>query len=264
MATKKHNFTVFDNMTTSYNYSIYHDFIESYLPTGFLDINEQDPLMQSLGKMMAENDQMLIIMDLTEIKIVYTSIRSMEMLGIDAATNTPLEMLNRVHPDDLERFGMGRSKLLNIDKDLLLSHKGSALLSTNIRMQKPDKSYADHLFQIYMFYSPTPHKAVYAVQVNTNIDYCPLKNDNFHYYVGNDISLFRFPDEELLSHGHDLTAREFEILKLVATGLTSSEIAKKLFLSLHTVNTHRRNILEKYKKNHISDVIFDFMQQGLL
>lgn len=37
-----------------------------------------------------------------------------------------------------------------------------------------------------------------------------------------------------------------------------------LFLSLHTVNTHRRNILEKYKKTHISDVIFELMAQGLL
>ena len=153
---------------------------------------------------------------------------------------------------------------MNIDKDLLLSHKGSALLSTNIRMQKPDQSYANHLFQCYMFYSPTPHKAVYYIQVNTNIDAYPIKKDSFHYYVGNDISLFRFPDEELLSYGHHLTTREFEILKLVATGLTSSEVAENLFLSVHTVNTHRRNILGKYKKKHISDVVFELMAQGLL
>ena len=264
MSKKNHKPLVFDNLTTSYSYSIYHDFIESYLPSGFLNINEEDPLMQKLGELMTENNQMLIIMDLTKIEIIYTSKQSMEMLGVDPATNTPLEMLNRVHPDDLERFGMGRSKLLDLDKDLLLAHKGSALLSTNIRMQKPDQSYADHLFQCYMFFSPTPHEAVYYMQVNTNIDAYPIKKDSFHYYVGNDISLFRFPDEELLSYGHHLTAREFEILKLVATGLTSSEVAENLFLSLHTVNTHRRNILEKYKKNHISDVIFELMSQGLL
>lgn len=91
-----------------------------------------------------------------------------------------------------------------------------------------------------------------------------MKKDSFHYYVGNDISLFKFPDENLLLHGHLLTAREFEVLKQVASGLTSSEVAKNLFLSLHTVNTHRRNILEKYKKAHISDVIFELMSQGLL
>ncbi|HEY9114521.1 MAG TPA: response regulator transcription factor [Bacteroidales bacterium] len=42
-----------------------------------------------------------------------------------------------------------------------------------------------------------------------------------------------------------LTEREKNILRLVALGLTSIEIAEKLFLSIHTVNTHRKNILKK-------------------
>jgi len=264
MSKKNNKFTALSTLTSPYNYSIFHDFIESYLPSGFLNINEEDPVMKALEKVMTENDQMLIVMDLTEVKMLYTSKQSIKMLGVDPDNNTPLEMLNRVHPDDLERFGMGRAKLMNLDKDLLLSHKGSALLSTNIRMRKPDQSYVNHLFQCYMFYSPFPHKSVYYVQVNTNIDCYPIKKGSFHYYVGNDISLFRFPDAELLNYGHDLTSREFEILKLVAQGLTSSEIARNLFLSLNTVNTHRRNILEKYKKPHISDVVFDLMSQGLL
>lgn len=264
MSKKNNKFSALSTVISPYNYSIYHDFIESYLPSGFLNINEEDPLMKALGKVMTENDQMLIIMDLTKVTMLYTSMQSMKMLGVDPDNNTPLEMLNRVHPDDLERFGMGRAKLMNLDKDLLLSHKGSALLSTSIRMRKPDQSYANHLFQCYLFYSPLPHKSVYYLQVNTNIDCYQIKKGTFHYYVGNDISLFRFPDEELLNYGHHLTAREFEILKLVAKGLASSEIAKKLFLSLNTVNTHRRNILEKYKKGNISDVIFELMSQGIL
>ncbi|MFL0683611.1 MAG: LuxR C-terminal-related transcriptional regulator [Algoriphagus aquaeductus] len=42
-----------------------------------------------------------------------------------------------------------------------------------------------------------------------------------------------------------LTKREREILLLIIQGLTSQEIANKLFLSLLTVNTHRRNLLSK-------------------
>lgn len=42
-----------------------------------------------------------------------------------------------------------------------------------------------------------------------------------------------------------LSKREKEIAYLVAQGLTSTEIAEKLFLSLLTVNTHRRNMLGK-------------------
>jgi DNA-binding NarL/FixJ family response regulator len=43
----------------------------------------------------------------------------------------------------------------------------------------------------------------------------------------------------------DLTPREREVLALVAEGLTNSGIARRLFLSLNTVETHVRNVLIK-------------------
>ena len=50
------------------------------------------------------------------------------------------------------------------------------------------------------------------------------------------------------SHAEDkelLSSREKEIIALVAKGLTNQEIADTLFLSIHTVMTHRRNIARK-------------------
>jgi DNA-binding NarL/FixJ family response regulator len=43
-----------------------------------------------------------------------------------------------------------------------------------------------------------------------------------------------------------LTRREKEILELLAEGLTSHEIANRLFLSAYTVDTHRKNMLQKF------------------
>lgn len=43
----------------------------------------------------------------------------------------------------------------------------------------------------------------------------------------------------------NLSQREKEIISLVVKGLTNQEIADKLFLSIHTVITHRRNIARK-------------------
>lgn len=247
-----------------YSYSIYHDFIESYLPTGFLNINAEDPIMIKLEDLMAKNDQMLIVMDLTKTKILYTSKRSIDMVGIEPEKNDTLKMMSRVHPDDLHRFGLGRAKLLNLDKDLFIANKGAALLSTDIRMLKPNNENANLLFQCYMFFSEIPHRTVYYIQVNTNIDWFKMHKDAFHYYVGDDVSLFKFPNEKLLNLGHNLTTREFEIVKKISKGLSSKQIAEKLFLSIHTVNTHRRNILQKSKKEHISEYIYELLSQGLI
>lgn len=52
-----------------------------------------------------------------------------------------------------------------------------------------------------------------------------------------------------------LSEREKEVLKLIANGFTSKEISQTLFLSFHTVTTHRKNICKKLKVNKVSDVV---------
>jgi DNA-binding CsgD family transcriptional regulator len=44
---------------------------------------------------------------------------------------------------------------------------------------------------------------------------------------------------------YELTRRETDVLKLVATGLANKEVADKLSISIHTVISHRKNISEK-------------------
>ena len=51
---------------------------------------------------------------------------------------------------------------------------------------------------------------------------------------------------------YNLSEREIEIIRLVVNGMTSAEIAKKLFLSEHTIKTHRKNIFRKTGLNCVS------------
>lgn len=53
------------------------------------------------------------------------------------------------------------------------------------------------------------------------------------------------PEFDETKEGVSLSFREQEVLKLVKDGLPSKEIAERLFISVHTVNTHRQRILEK-------------------
>lgn len=50
----------------------------------------------------------------------------------------------------------------------------------------------------------------------------------------------------------DLTEREIDVLKEVALGKTNKEIAEELFISFHTVISHRKNITEKLGIKSIS------------
>lgn len=51
---------------------------------------------------------------------------------------------------------------------------------------------------------------------------------------------------------HDLSDRELDVLKLVAKGFSSKDIADKLFISIHTVISHRKNITDKLGIKSIS------------
>jgi two-component system, NarL family, nitrate/nitrite response regulator NarL len=61
-----------------------------------------------------------------------------------------------------------------------------------------------------------------------------------------------------------LTRREKEILKMIAEGLTTNEIAKKIFVSPYTVDTHRKNLLSKFEVSNTALLIKIAGQFGLL
>lgn len=66
----------------------------------------------------------------------------------------------------------------------------------------------------------------------------------YRYQIGDRIFTYHSAHPEL-QETDILTSRELEILKLIAEGASSKEIAASLFLSVNTVDNHRRNMLKK-------------------
>jgi len=251
-------------MVNHYSYSIFFDFIESYLPKGFLNINAADPIMHKLDLLMEENDQFITVANLAEIKFLYASEGIRKMIGVEPAQLNPSHFVEFVHPEDLTRLGLLRAQTFVVEKEVLETKKGSALISFTIRLRNTAGVYFNCLCQAYFFYSPIPPSGVYLIQVISNVDHIEKRKRGFHHYKGKDLSYFRFPDQALLNIGPDFSSRELEILKLIESGMSSKQIADKLFLSVHTVNTHRRNILDQCGKDNISNLIYELNEQGLL
>ncbi len=61
-----------------------------------------------------------------------------------------------------------------------------------------------------------------------------------------------------------LTPRETEVLELIHRGMYSKEISEQLCISIHTVNRHRQNILEKMQVDNVHEAIRSARRWGLL
>lgn len=61
-----------------------------------------------------------------------------------------------------------------------------------------------------------------------------------------------------------LTRREKEILQLLSEGLTSNDIASRLFLSNYTVDTHRKNMLQKFNVHNTQSLMNIVKELGII
>ena len=66
------------------------------------------------------------------------------------------------------------------------------------------------------------------------------------------------------STSSELTDRESEILKLIADGISVSDISNQLFVSIKTINTHKQHILEKLNLKTTTDIIKYALKKGII
>jgi len=63
---------------------------------------------------------------------------------------------------------------------------------------------------------------------------------------------------------YSLTQRETEILRLIANEYTTSQIAEQLFISINTVETHRKNLIRKLSVKNLAGLVKFAIQKGLV
>lgn len=61
-----------------------------------------------------------------------------------------------------------------------------------------------------------------------------------------------------------ISEREKEVLLLVAEGNTDGQIATQLFLSVHTVNSHRKRLLSKFNAKNSAELVKICMERGII
>lgn len=77
-------------------------------------------------------------------------------------------------------------------------------------------------------------------------------------------AIMKRQEKDGLKHVPKITRREREILKHAAQGLTTQQMADLLFISPHTVESHRKNLMEKFEVKNLASVIKLAMEYGLI
>lgn len=77
-----------------------------------------------------------------------------------------------------------------------------------------------------------------------------------------DIILEQGENKPVIEESVQLTGSEIEIVRLIASGRTTKEIAHNKCISFHTVNTHRKNIFRKLGVSNASELIIHAIKSG--
>ena len=247
---------------TDYNHFI--QFFDSYLHQGFKNIDPTDPKVVALEEKMAAHNQFMIVGDLIQFNALHASKGYYDFFGQIPVEDYALIVYENGHPDIKKRYNAVRSKFFSLGQDLFNGPFERWFLSTTLTIKGIHGIYTDLLFQCYLVKSEIPYHSVFVLMVHTDLKKIHESKHGFHFYSAPDDSCFRFPDEQLLQIGNIFTNREFEIIHCIASGLDSQEIAEKLFLSVHTVNTHRRNLLNKTGKRTTGELIIQLKNSGYI
>jgi PAS domain S-box-containing protein len=149
-----------------------------------------------------------------------------------------------IHPDDAEMVKDLTIQAINAGSGKYRINPWEHVFHITFRMQRSDGSYINVQRQTGMLTKNEDHVMLTSFGIFTDVTHLTNSEEVQALMSGPEIRNYRFEPE-----GDDtspqFTRREKEIIEKLSAGLSSEEIAQDLFISVNTVNTHRRNILRK-------------------
>jgi len=166
-----------------------------------------------------------------------------KVLGYKNEEINLLFVYNLFHPDD--RLTMHEVAAQTFRYALSISSfpfEGEFMV--DYRVRKVDDTYIRVLRQSTTLESDEHGKTISTISVCTDISFLKAEGEIMQKMNFKASKKYEFKSGETDKH-FKLTKREADILRLIAEGKDSLEIADKLHISVHTVRTHRRNLLTR-------------------
>lgn len=212
------------------------------------------------------------IVDFFDREIDYMHPNINQVLGLCPENAKFDDIISRIHPDDMDYVAKAESKVLsyiyqNIGRDRVTDFK----MSYCFRFKVADGSY--QLFQHQALILTTDDNGGFSKSLNihTNINHLTNTNNYMASVISIDHAKPSFYNIDVLGNDEEkastislFTKREKEIITLISKGLSTECIAKKLYLSINTISTHRKNILNKANCKNTTELIVKCIKEGLV
>ncbi|OFX26296.1 MAG: hypothetical protein A2033_18030 [Bacteroidetes bacterium GWA2_31_9] len=230
-----------------------------------LDYSILDSHIKILENLNVVENSAISIFDLYQKKHIYLSLRFETIFGFnikDAQLDGNEYFEKKVHPDDnFDAMRIG-SYFLNIAFSLPIADRKYYKLINDYRIKNAQNNYV-RVIEQFQALELDKHGNIWLalciMDLSPNQDISlPLQNKVINSKTG---EIFHFSEEYKKIV---LSKREIEILDLISDGLISKEIADNLFISVHTVNTHRQKIIEKLNVKNSHEAIKMAKKYGLI
>ncbi|MDR2285697.1 MAG: LuxR C-terminal-related transcriptional regulator, partial [Sphingobacterium sp.] len=145
-----------------------------------------------------------------------------------------------IHPDDVQYCMESERKVIELMDRLYFEDHYRFYFKYSYRVQKKTGEY------IFIKQSYQAIEIDERGHMNRSLVFHDVAEDGFQRQENDFIMIDRMKNRPVHMENHyDLSKREIEVLDLILQGKSSKEIAALIFISEHTVNTHRRRILSK-------------------
>ena len=205
--------------------------------------------------------------DWQKLQLIYVSPEIETILGYPSETVDATTLISLIHPDDQHIYLNHEAAVVDFIRQLPTEKVLKYKMSYDFRVRTSKGDYVRILQQAIALQCDDNNNLLLTLGVHTDISHLKKSTKSVLSFLGLDgepsyidvnVKSVYKPSKEIF------TKREKEIINCIINGDLSNEIAKKLFISKHTVDSHRKNILSKTHTKNTLELAIKVINEGLL
>ena len=224
-----------------------------------------------MGAMFRSGPGYHYIFDLFDLSLVYISPKVAEIHDLDLEGVTFQDILNQIHPDDVPFVARAEETAIRLfQEEIGIEKVKDYKVSYCFRFRVKGGKYRLFSHQAIVLSTDERGAIGKALNVHTDISHLVARNNYQLSLIGmnGEPSYLNIEVDGQTSHTEPskpkFSEREISVIRLIAEGLTSAEIGRRLTLSEFTIKNHRKRILKKSSCQNMSQLLSSCILDGLL